>query len=201
MTRKALLVLGAIALVLAVTSGGVAASTWIITKSSQVKPGAIAYKNLAPGAKAKLRGPRGATGVPGGPGGPGTSALAQFGGLVNHGQTLCLGAWASSGQGPCLGAAYAADTHSLVYGPMPAGLTVQHLSAVAATAPNVGPMTITVLDNGGSTVLTCIIPKTATTCTDSAHSFSTAAGDFLEVRVTNDPANTVNSRFVVSFTY
>jgi hypothetical protein len=195
MKRKTLLVFGAIALVLAVTSGSFAANRWIITKSSQVKPGAIAYKNLSAAAKKRLRGQRGA------PGTAGSAALAQFGGQVNHGQTLCLGVWGANDQSPCLGAAYAGDTKSLVFGPMPAGRTIRHLSVVVSTAPAVGPMVITVLDNGGATPLTCTIPITMTTCTDTAHSFSTAAGHFLEVRATNDPSNLLNSRFIVNFTY
>jgi len=190
MKRKTLLVLGAIALVLAITSGGLAANRWIITKSSQVKPGAISYRNLSAAAKKRLQGK------------PGTSALAQFGGQVNHGQTLCLGNWGSNKQGACLGAAYASDTNSLVFGPMPAGLTVRKLSVVVSTAPDVGPMIVTVLNNGAATSLTCTIAKATTNCADSADSFATAAGDFVEVRVANDPTNTVNNpRFVASFTY
>jgi hypothetical protein len=195
MKSKLLPVLGAIALVLAVTSGALATTRWIITKSSQVKPGAISYANLSTAAKAKLQGHDGA------PGQPGTDALAQFGGTVSHGQTLCLGTMGANDQGACLGAAYAGDTKALVLGPMPAGLTIKNLSAVTSIAPDVGPMIVTVLDNGISTLLTCSIAKNAATCTDSADSFSTAAGDFLEVRVSNDPGNSVIPRFVVSFTY
>lgn len=210
MKRKTLLVFGAIALVLAVTSGALATNRWIITKSSQVKPGAIGYKNLSAAAKAKLRGatgapgargPAGAAGPKGAAGAPGTSALAQFGGAVAHGATVCLGFWGAIGQSPCLGAAYASDTKSLVFGPMPAGLTIQKLTAVASIAPDVGPLVITVLNNGASTPLTCTIPKAATTCTDIAHSFSTSAGSFLEVRVSNDPSNSVSPKFIVSFAY
>lgn len=192
MKRKTLFVFGAIALVLAVTSGSLAATRYIITKSSQVKPGAIAYKNLSADAKAKLKGQ---------PGVPGTDALAQFGGQVNHGQTQCIGLSGGT-HGSCLGTAYASDTNALVFGPMPAGLTVQNLSVVTSAAPDVGPVAITVLSNGAATLLTCTIAKSTTTCTDSANSFSTVAGSFLEVRVTNDPSNTVvNPRFVATFTY
>ncbi len=117
------------------------------------------------------------------------------------GQTLCLGVWGANHQNPCLGAAFASDNNSLVFGPMPAGLSVQNLSVAASTAPTVGPLVITVLDNGAATSLTCTISTGMTTCTDSAHSFSTSGGDFLEVRVSNDPSNTGMTRFVVSFTY
>ncbi len=192
MKRKTLFVFGAIALVLAVTSGSLAANKWIITKSSQVKPGAISYKDISAAAKKKLRGQRGA---------PGSAAIAQFGGQVGHGQTQCIGVWGAGHQNACLGAAYAGDTNSLVLGPMPAGLTIQNLSVIASAAPDVGPVTVTVLDNGVATTLTCTIAKAAAACSDSADSFSTAAGSFLEVRVANDPSNTVNPRFIASFTY
>jgi hypothetical protein len=198
MKRKMLLVVGAIALVLAVTSGSLAANRWIIRKSSQVKPGAISYGNLSAAAKKKLQGK---PGTPGTPGAPGTSALAQFAGQVNHGQTLCIATWGTSRPSACLGAAYASDTNALVFGPMPAGQPVGNLSAAASAAPNVGPVTITVLNNGVATAVTCTIAKSTTSCTDTAHSFSTAAGSFLEAKVTNDPSNTVSPRFVVSFTY
>jgi hypothetical protein len=193
MKRKALFVFGAIVLALAVASGGFAANKWIITKSSQVKPGAIGYKNLSAAAKKKLRGARGA---------PGTPSLLQFGGQVNHGQTLCLGGWGANHQNACLGAAYASDNNSLVFGPMPAGLTIQNLTVMTSVAPDVGPVVVTVLSNGLATSLTCTIAKATTTCADSAHSFATAAGSFLEVRVANDPSNTVNNpRFIANFTY
>jgi len=190
MKQKTLIVLGAIALVLVVTSGALATSRWIITKSSQVKPGAISYKNLSAAAKKKLQGA------------PGSRSILQFDGQVNHGQSLCLGAWGSTKQGVCLGAAYASDTNSLVFGPMPAGLTVKNLSAMTSAAPDVGPAVVTVLSNGAATAVTCTIAKATTSCSDNAHSFVTTAGSFLEVKVTNDPSNTVNNpRFVANFTY
>jgi len=207
MKRKTLLVFGAIALVLAVTSGGLAANRWIITRSTQVKPGAISYKNLSRAAKKKLRGQRGQRGPAGvrgvaGPAGPaGTDALAQFGGSVHHGQTMCLAASAANTQGACLTSGYANDAKSIVFGPTPAGLTIQKLSAAASIAPNAGPVVVTVLNNGVATSLSCTIAKATTSCTDSAHSFTTAAGSFLQVRVSNDTTNAVNPRFAVTFAY
>jgi len=195
MKRKTLFVFGAIVLVLAVASGSFAAGKWIITKSSQVKPGAISYKNLSANARKRLQG------KPGRPGAAGTPSLLQFGGQVNHGQTQCIGVWGANHQGPCLGAAYASDNNSLVFGPMPAGLTIQSLSVVASAAPDVGPVVVTVLNNGAASSLTCTIAKATTTCADSTHSFVTGAGSFLEVQVTNDPSNTTNPRFIVNFTY
>lgn len=215
MKRKTLVVLAAIALVLAITSSGFAAHKWIISRSSQVRPGVIGYKQLSRAAKKKLRGQRGPQGVPGTPGGPpgpsgppgpagqpGDGALAQFGGRVDHGQTQCLGVWGSNKQGPCLTTSYATDNSSRVFGPMPDGLTIQDLAVVVAPAPNVAPMVITVLDNGAATSLTCTIAKAATSCADSADSFVTTAGDFIELKVTNNVANTLpKPRFVASFSY
>ena len=189
MKRKALLVFGAIALVLVATAGGLAAGRYIITKSSQVKNGAIGYKDLSRGAKKKLRGHRGPPGQPGAPGGPagpsgppgpaGTDALEQFGGHVDPGQTMCIGVWGSNHQGPCLTSNYASDNNARVFGPMPAGLTIQNFSVGVSQAPNVGSMVITVLDNGAATAITCTIPKGSTSCSDGADSFLTSAGDFL----------------------
>lgn len=61
-------ILSAIALVLAITTGAVAANKWIITKSSQIKPGANGYGNLSATAKQRLAGAKDATGATGGTG-------------------------------------------------------------------------------------------------------------------------------------
>jgi hypothetical protein len=58
-------VLGSVLLVLAVTTGAVAAQKYVITSPSQVKPGAIGYVNLSATAKARLAGKRGPAGRPG----------------------------------------------------------------------------------------------------------------------------------------
>ena len=199
-------VLGAIALVLAITSGSLAARKWIITNSSQVRPGSIVFKSLSHAAKKNLRGHRGPAGSPGTPGGPpgpsGTSALAQFGGRVDHGQTLCLGIWGANKQGVCLISAFATDGSSRVFGPMRDGMTIQDLAVVVAPAPDVANMVITVLDNGVATPLTCTIPKGDTSCSNDTDSFVTSAGDFIEVRVSNNASNTLSRpRFIVNFLY
>ena len=199
-------VLGVIALVLAITSGSLAARKWIITNSSQVRPGSIVFKSLSHAAKKKLRGQRGPAGTPGGPPGPsgpsGTSALAQFGGRVDHGQTQCLGMWGANKQGACLSSAFATDASFRVFGPMRDGMTIQDLSVVVAPTPDVANMVITVLDNGVATPLTCTIPKGDTSCSNDTDSFVTSAGDFIEVRVSNNASNTLSRpRFIVNFLY
>lgn len=215
MKGKMVAVLGAIALVLAITSGSLAARKWIITNSSQVRPGSIVFKSLSHAAKKKLRGQRGPAGPPGTPGGPsgpsgpsgppgpsGTSALAQFGGRVDHGQTQCLGIWGANKQGACLSSAFATDASFRVFGPMRDGMTIQDLSVVVAPAPDVASMVITVLDNGVATPLTCTIPKGNTSCSNDTDSFVTSAGDFIEVRVSNNASNTLSRpRFIVNFLY
>jgi hypothetical protein len=71
--KRSFTFLGAIALVLAITSGAFAAKKWIITSSSQVKPGAIGYSNLSAVAKKRLHGQHGATGAKGATGATGTA--------------------------------------------------------------------------------------------------------------------------------
>jgi hypothetical protein len=128
--------------------------------------------------------------------------MAQFGGVVSAGQTLCLGIWGATSQGSCLTTGYASDTSFRVFGPLPSAESVLSLSVVVSTAPNKAPIVITVLDNGVATALTCSIAKGATTCTDPAHSFIASAGDFLQVRVANSSSNTVSKpRYIASFMY
>jgi hypothetical protein len=71
--KRSIVLLSAVALVLAMTTGAFAANKWIITKSSQVKPGAIGYGNLSAGAKKKLQGATGATGANGATGATGAT--------------------------------------------------------------------------------------------------------------------------------
>lgn len=157
---------------------------------------------VGPGGSTGPSGPSGPSGPPGASGPAGTTALAQFGGQVSPGSTLCLAVWGANTQGSCLASGYAADTSFRVFGPMPSGRSIQDLTVVVSTAPNKAPVVVTVLDNGVATALTCSIAKSTTTCTDQAHSFLAAAGDFLEVRVANNASNTVaKPRFVASFMY
>src|SRR5262245_27433986 len=76
------IIVGAIAVVLAITSGAFAAKHYLITSSAQIKPGSISYASLSASAKSKLAGQDGATGPQGpagttGPAGPAGPAGAR----------------------------------------------------------------------------------------------------------------------------
>ncbi len=78
MKKKMIPIFGAfvaIALVLAFTPAGSVASSWIISSSSQVKPGAISYSNLSADAKNSLHGDKGDTGPRGATGARGATGL------------------------------------------------------------------------------------------------------------------------------
>jgi hypothetical protein len=78
---------------------------------------------------------------------------------------------------------FASSPNSLVFGPMPTDATISHL--VAVTANSAANQTVTVLDNGAPTPLTCTttaaLPQD---CSDDTP-ISIQAGDFLEVQITN----------------
>ena len=63
--KRDITALASVVLVLAVTSGAVAAEKYVITSSSQIKPGVISYANLSKAAKYRLAGQRGARGATG----------------------------------------------------------------------------------------------------------------------------------------
>ena len=74
--KRSVVTLSAIALVLAITTGAFAANRWSITKSSQIKPGAIGYGNLSAAAKKRLAGATGANGANGATGATGATGPA-----------------------------------------------------------------------------------------------------------------------------
>ena len=85
--KRSVVLLGAFALVLAISTGAFAASNWTITTSSQIKPGSIGYGNLSSATKKRLAGAKGSAGAtgatgPAGPAGaagtPGASGLSLF---------------------------------------------------------------------------------------------------------------------------
>jgi hypothetical protein len=137
---------------------------------------------------------------PTGPSGPvGTSAIAVFGlgnQNVAHNNTACISYATGNHQAPCLSSGFASDNNFLEFGPMPTGgVTIAHLSAVAAVSTSA---TITVLDNGSPTALSCAI-SAGTTCTDDTHAVAIAAGHFLEVQI--QATGTNDTSYVASFAY
>lgn len=67
------LIVALVALFVSLTGTGLAATGVIITKSSQIKNGAIQIWNLSPEARAALKGQRGPVGRTGAPGAPGAA--------------------------------------------------------------------------------------------------------------------------------
>jgi len=60
--------------------------------------------------------------------------------------------------------------------------------------------TVTLLVNGTATALTCTVTAGSKTCVDSTHSVTLAAGDEMQVQVTNN-AGAANRQYLVSFRY
>jgi hypothetical protein len=73
--KRTIIALGAIALALALAGGAWAGKKYIITSSSQVKPGAISYTSLSGGAKRRLHGARGPKGDSGPIGATGSQGI------------------------------------------------------------------------------------------------------------------------------
>ncbi len=68
---------------------------------------------------------------------------------------------------------------------IPAVCTISNLSVKLTAAANTNVPVITVDKNTTGQTLTCTVANTATTCTDVTHSFTTAAGDLLSVKLVN----------------
>ena len=69
--KRTITVLAALALVLTVTTGTFAAQKYVISTSSQIKPGTIGYAHLSASAKLRLKGNRGPAGAAGAKGAQG----------------------------------------------------------------------------------------------------------------------------------
>ena len=96
----------------------------------------------------------------------------------------------------CISTGFAANKEDLVFGPIPTGgTTISHLK-VEASASNTA--TITALDNGTATTVTCTMTS-GTTCSDDTHSAFIAEGHYVEVQVANGNAPEV--AFVAAFIY
>jgi hypothetical protein len=95
----------------------------------------------------------------------------------------CL-AYANAGHGgPCLTGvtAFSNDPTSVEFGPIPVGgVTISQLQAV--TDGTATGQTVTVLDNVTPTALACT-NTTGSSCSDTTHSVSIAAGHFLQVQL------------------
>ncbi len=99
--KRTIYVFSAIALVLAVTSGAFAAGKYLITSSSQVKPGAISYGNLSAAATHRLAGQHGSPGAAGPKGDPGAAgAQGPTGQTGPKGDTGATGLGDTGATGP-----------------------------------------------------------------------------------------------------
>jgi hypothetical protein len=125
--------------------------------------------------------------------GSGTNSPA--GQFVNR---FCTGTVGSAETEYLNGAACSGATTATAQYVVPSAGTVATLS-VYSTAVAVGGTNkdvLTVYKNGSSTTLTCTIAASAQVCTDSAHSFSVAAGDrltFQFITATSDTAANVTA--------
>lgn len=73
--------------------------------------------------------------------------------------------------------------NSLTFGPLPTDATISHLLAV--TTNSVANQTVTVLENGTPTALTCNTAGLLNNCSNDTDSVLIPAGAFLQVRITN----------------
>jgi hypothetical protein len=81
------------------------------------------------------------------------------------------------------------------------GATVSNLFARISTAPAAGASyTITVMDNGVDTSVTCTI-SALTTCSNTTDSVSVDPGHYLQVKVTQTLGATSNRMYGVSFRF
>jgi hypothetical protein len=103
---------------------------------------------------------------------------------VNPGP-LCLAYGNVANGTSCLTTGFPGSNAHLVFGPVPgppgSTMTISHLSA-SEQASTTG-VTITVLDNGTPTALTCTV-ATGSACNDDGDTVTIPAGDFLEVSAT-----------------
>jgi Collagen triple helix repeat (20 copies) len=97
--RRSLTIVAAIGVVLALTTGAIAGRKYLITSSSQIKPGSISYNNLSAAAKKRLAGKPGAPGAAGAQGAAGATGPAGPQG-PGGGQGPAGPAGAAGAQGP-----------------------------------------------------------------------------------------------------
>ena len=103
--RRIIIILTASSVLLAVTTGALAARKYLITSSAQIKPGAVSYGNLAVAARLRLAGTSGQNGAPGSPGATGPAGAAgPAGPQGTTGATGPAGATGSTGSAGAPGA-------------------------------------------------------------------------------------------------
>jgi hypothetical protein len=113
--------------------------------------------------------------------------------------TTCATVDSVANTSACLTTGFAADNHTLVFGPVPAGVVIANLSVVTSAVLTAGTgVVVTVLDNGATTALTCTIPTGGSSCTNNAASVSIPAGDFLQVQIAAS-AGTNGVAYAVTF--
>lgn len=94
----------------------------------------------------------------------------------------------------------AISTESNAYSLIAGACTISHLYVSFATTPAASHLPVFTIDDGGSAkAVTCTPTGTATTCSDLTHSFTTTAGDALDVSVVN-PAS-ANSTGVINVSF
>jgi uncharacterized protein YjdB len=81
-----------------------------------------------------------------------------------------------------------------IEGPVPIAGVVSNLHAqVAADPPSA--LTLKILHNGAATEMTCTVATSSTSCSDTTHTVTVAAGDRLSVKVTHASGAVHNLRW------
>ncbi len=126
------------------------------------------------------QGPQGPTGATGATGATPAITTALTGGACAN-QLAGFGATDYMGPGNCL-----SNLATDVQISLPRASTTTNLSVILDTAPGgSNSFTFTILKNGTATSLTCQITGSATTCSDTSHTVSFAAGDTLVLQATS----------------
>jgi len=92
-----------------------------------------------------------------------------------------------SGSSACLvggATTFVPAQNSLMFGPLPTAATISNL--LANTDNSAAGQTVTVLDDGATTLLSCTTTAASPlSCSDSTDSVVIPAGDYLEVQIAN----------------
>ena len=148
-----------------------------------------------PGAQGST-GPKGETGAPGSKGETGVqgpAGVSSTSAMVLAGAVAFIDPTETTGFIGITGSQNVAASGAAIEGPVPAG-TVRDFRAQLATDPP-SALALTLLDNGAATAVTCAIATTSTSCSDTTHSVTVAAGDRLSVKVTHASGAVHNLRW------